>query len=40
MFPKEPEDIIGDIASVLYNSAFAVGCFLGPFVGGFLADKY
>jgi MFS family permease len=33
-----PEDVIGDISSALFNSAFSLGAFIGPLIGGVLTD--
>lgn len=40
MYPEENEEIVGDISSVLYNTSYAVGEFLGPLLGGFLAQYF
>lgn len=38
IYPHEEEDTIGDISSALWNSSFALGYFIGPSLGGVLAD--
>ena len=40
MYPEENTEIIGDIASALYNTSYAVGEFIGPLLGGVLADYF
>lgn len=32
------EDIIGDIASALYNSFYALGAIIGPLISGVLVE--
>jgi hypothetical protein len=32
MYPKSKEDFLGDASSALFNSAYALGAFLGPLV--------
>ena len=38
MYPDENEEIMGDIASALYNTSYAVGEFIGPLLGGILCE--
>ncbi|KAL4453663.1 hypothetical protein ABPG74_009559 [Tetrahymena malaccensis] len=40
MYPEENEEIIGDISSALYNTSYAVGEFIGPLLGGLLAQSF
>lgn len=38
LYPDEPEEIIGDLASTIENAAYAIGCFVGPLIGGYMAN--
>jgi hypothetical protein len=38
MYPDESKEVLGDVSSALYNTSYAVGEFLGPLVGGILAE--
>ncbi len=38
MYPDENQEILGDIASALYNTSYAVGEFIGPLLGGILCE--
>ncbi|EGR27519.1 major facilitator superfamily protein, putative [Ichthyophthirius multifiliis] len=38
MYPDENQEIMGDIASALYNTSYAVGEFIGPLLGGILCE--
>lgn len=40
MYPDESKEVLGDVSSALYNTSYAVGEFLGPLVGGILAERF
>ena len=40
LYPDFPEEIVGDITSSLFNSAFSFGYIVGPSIGGTLVTYF